>query len=88
MKTSELQLRPAAQLTIVVNNSTAMATIRVLYGIVDGEDEVFKVKVDTSHDIMDLKRFIHKDSIDAAYQVRPQRLTLWKVNTLTMSAST
>lgn len=79
-------MKTPALLTIVVNNSTAMATIRILHGIVD--DEVFKVEVDTSNSIMDLKRFIHKDSTNAAHQVRPQRLTLWKVITLTMSAST
>jgi Crinkler effector protein N-terminal domain len=80
-------MKTPALLTIVVNNSTAMATIRVLHGIVP-DDEVFKVEVDTSNSIMDLKRFIHKDSTNAAHQVRPQRLTLWKIITLTMSAST
>jgi len=64
-----------------------MATICVLYGIVDGEDEVFKVEMDAGHNIMDLKKLIYKDSINAAYQVHPQHSTLWKVSALTMSAS-
>jgi hypothetical protein len=64
-----------------------MAEIHALYCIVDGEDEVFKVQVHTGDDIMDLKGRIYDKHIDPAYQVRSQRLTLWKVSTLTMSAS-
>ena len=59
-----------------------MAEIRVLYCIVDGEDELFKVKVHTSDDITDLKGRIHEEGIDPAYQVRSKRLTLWKVSTM------
>jgi hypothetical protein len=62
--------------------SAAMAAIRVLCCIVDGEDEVFKVKVRTLDDIMDLKTRIHEEGIDIAYQVRSKRLTLWKVSTV------
>ena len=50
--------------------SAAMAAIRILCCIVDGEDEVFKVKVRTLDDIMDLKTRIHEEGIDIAYQVR------------------
>ena len=59
-----------------------MAEIRVLCCIVDGEDEVFKVKVHTSDDIVDLKGRIHEEGIDPACQVRSKRLTLWKVSTV------
>jgi Crinkler effector protein N-terminal domain len=62
--------------------SAAMAAIRVLCCLVDGEHEVFKVKVQTSDDMMDLKKRIHEEGIDMTYQVRSKRLTLWKVSTV------
>jgi hypothetical protein len=67
--------------------SAAMAAIRVLCCIVDGEDEVFRVEVSTSDDVMNLKKRIHEEGIEMEYRVRSKRLTLWKVNTMSMSAS-
>jgi len=76
-------------LCCVVKYSAAMAESahRVLFCIVDGEEVVFKVKVPVSDDIADLKDRILQQGIDTEYQVRSKRLTLWKVNTLSMSVS-
>jgi hypothetical protein len=60
---------------------------RVLFCIVDSEMMPFKVKVPTSEDIADLKDRIFQKGISPTYQVRSQRLTLWKVSTLSMSVS-
>jgi Crinkler effector protein N-terminal domain len=67
--------------------SAAMAAIRVLCCVVDGENEVFKVEVSTNDDVMDLKKRIHEEGIEMEYRVRSKRLTLWKVNTMSVSAS-
>ena len=44
--------------------SAAMAAIRVLCCVVDGENEVFKVEVSTNDDVMDLKKRIHEEGIE------------------------
>jgi hypothetical protein len=62
--------------------STAMAESCVLCCLVDSEDEVFKVRIKTSDDIMDLKARIHEVGVNMAYQVRSKRLTLWKVSAI------
>jgi len=59
---------------------------RVLYCIVDGDNEPIKVRVHKHEDITDLKKHILED-VDTPYQVRSRRLTLWKVSALSMSAS-
>jgi len=60
---------------------------RVIFCTVDSENDVFKVKVPIGDDIADLKDHIFQKGISPTYQVRSQRLTLWKVSTLSMSVS-
>ena len=55
-----------------------------LYCFVDKDGEILKVKVQIGDDIMDLKMSIHDEGIS---KVPSRHLVLWKVSTLTMSAS-